>query len=237
MSFDMNRCLGCSECVVACNVENNIPVVGKDQVDHGREMHWIRIDRYYSGSPEDPKVSNQVMVCQHCDQAPCENVCPVAATTHSPDGLNQMVYNRCVGTRYCSNNCPYKVRRFNYFDFRDRFKNGFQEAPVFALLQNPEVTIRSRGVMEKCTFCVQRISEARADATREKRELKGSDVKTACQKACTTNAINFGDINNKEEEFYTYRNHELGYYVLEELNVKPNVTYIAKLRNTDSEKA
>ena len=237
MSIDMNRCLGCGECVVACNVENNIPVVGKEQVDQGREMHWIRIDRYYSGDPEDPKVNNQVMVCQHCDQAPCENVCPVAATSHSPDGLNQMVYNRCVGTRYCSNNCPYKVRRFNYFNFRDHFKNGFQEAPVFALLSNPEVTVRSRGVMEKCTFCVQRISEARADATREKRELKGSDVKTACQEACTTNAINFGDINNKEEEFYTYRNHELGYYVLEELNVKPNVTYVAKLRNTHSEDA
>ena len=237
MSIDMNRCLGCGECVVACNVENNIPVVGKEQVDNGREMHWIRVDRYYSGTPEDPKVNNQVMICQHCDQAPCENVCPVAATTHSPDGLNQMVYNRCVGTRYCSNNCPYKVRRFNYFNFRDHFKNGFQETPVFALLQNPEVTVRSRGVMEKCTFCVQRISEARSDATREKRELKGSDVKTACQEACITNAINFGDINNKEEDFHNNRNHELGYYVLEELNVKPNVTYIAKLRNTHSEEA
>jgi molybdopterin-containing oxidoreductase family iron-sulfur binding subunit len=237
MSVDMNRCLGCGECVVACNVENNIPVVGKDQVDHGREMHWIRIDRYYSGTPEDPKVNNQVMVCQHCDHAPCENVCPVVATTHSPDGLNQMVYNRCVGTRYCSNNCPYKVRRFNYFNFRDHFRNGFQESPVFALLMNPEVTVRSRGVMEKCTFCVQRISEARAEATHEKRDLKGSDVKTACQEACTTNAIHFGDIKNEEEEFYKYRNHELGYYVLEELNIRPNVTYIAKLKNTNSEKA
>jgi MoCo/4Fe-4S cofactor protein with predicted Tat translocation signal len=235
MSIDMNRCLGCGECVVACNVENNIPVVGKEQVDHGREMHWIRIDRYYSGDPENPKVNNQVMVCQHCDQAPCENVCPVAATSHSPDGLNQMVYNRCVGTRYCSNNCPYKVRRFNYFNFRDHFKDGFQLSPVFALLSNPEVTVRSRGVMEKCTFCIQRISEARSDAKREKRELKGSDVKTACQEACATNAINFGDINNKEEDFHKYRNHELGYYVLEELNIRPNVTYIAKLRNIDSE--
>jgi molybdopterin-containing oxidoreductase family iron-sulfur binding subunit len=237
MSVDMNRCLGCGECVVACNVENNIPVVGKDQVDMGRELHWIRIDRYYSGTPEDPNVNNQVMVCQHCDHAPCENVCPVVATTHSPDGLNQMVYNRCVGTRYCSNNCPYKVRRFNYFNFRDHFKNGFQESPVFSLLMNPEVTVRSRGVMEKCTFCVQRISDARAEATREGRELKGSDVRTACQEACTTNAIHFGDINNKEEELSKYRNHELGYFVLEELNIRPNVTYIAKLKNTDSEKA
>ncbi len=237
MAIDMNRCLGCGECVVACNVENNIPVVGKDQVDLGREMHWIRIDRYYSGNPEEPEVSNQVMLCQHCDHAPCENVCPVVATTHSPDGLNQMVYNRCVGTRYCSNNCPYKVRRFNYFNFRDHFRNGFQESPVFALLQNPEVTVRSRGVMEKCTFCVQRISDARAEATRQNREIKGTDVKTACQEACTTNAINFGDINNKDGEFYQHRNHELGYYVLEELNIRPNVTYIAKLRNTHSEEA
>ena len=237
MSIDMNRCLGCSECVIACNVENNVPVVGKEQVDHGREMQWIRIDRYYSGDPEDPKVHNQVMLCQHCDHAPCENVCPVAATQHSPDGLNQMVYNRCVGTRYCSNNCPYKVRRFNYFNFRDHFKDGYQLSPVFALLSNPEVTVRSRGVMEKCTFCIQRISQARADAKKEGRELKGSDVKTACQEACSTNAINFGDINNKEEDFHNYRNHELGYYVLEELNIRPNVTYIAKLRNTRSEEA
>ncbi len=237
MSVDMNRCLGCGDCVVACNVENNIPVVGKDQVEKGRELHWIRIDRYYSGTPEDPNVNNQVMVCQHCDHAPCENVCPVVATTHSPDGLNQMVYNRCVGTRYCSNNCPYKVRRFNYFNFRDHFRNGFQESPVFALLMNPEVTVRSRGVMEKCTFCVQRISDARAEATKEGRELKGSDVRTACQDACSTNAIHFGDINNKEEEFHTYRNHELGYFLLEELNIRPNVTYIAKLKNTDSEEA
>ena len=237
MSVDMNRCLGCGDCVVACNVENNIPVVGKDQVDEGREMHWIRIDRYYSGTPEDPNVNNQVMLCQHCDHAPCENVCPVVATTHSPDGLNQMVYNRCVGTRYCSNNCPYKVRRFNYFNFRDHFRNGFQESPVFALLMNPEVTVRSRGVMEKCTFCVQRISEARADATNENRKIKGSDVRTACQEACTTNAIHFGDINDKEDELNKYRDNELGYYVLEELNIRPNVTYIAKLKNTNSEEA
>ena len=235
MSVDMNRCLGCGECVIACNVENNIPVVGKEQVDHGREMHWLRIDRYYSGTPEEPKINNQLMLCQHCDHAPCENVCPVVATTHSPDGLNQMVYNRCVGTRYCSNNCPYKVRRFNYFNFRDHFKNGFQEAPVFALLMNPEVTVRSRGVMEKCTFCIQRISDARSEAIRVNKTLKGSDVRTACQEACTTNAIHFGDINDKEDELNIYRNHELGYNVLEELNIRPNVTYIAKLKNTNSE--
>ncbi|QQS34589.1 MAG: TAT-variant-translocated molybdopterin oxidoreductase [Ignavibacteriales bacterium] len=235
MSIDLNKCTGCAECIVSCVAENNIPVVGKEQVDKGREMQWLRIDRYFSGSVEDPKVSVQPMLCQHCDQAPCENVCPVVATNHSPDGLNQMVYNRCVGTRYCSNNCPYKVRRFNYFNFRDHFNNNFQEQDIFNLVYNPEVTVRSRGVMEKCTFCIQRISEAKSDAVKENRVLKGSDVKTACQEACGTNAIKFGNINDADSEFYKYRNHELGYYVLEELNVKPNVTYIAKLRNTHSE--
>lgn len=237
MSIDLNKCLGCGDCVVACNVENNVPVIGKDQVLKSREMQWLRIDRYYSGSPDDPKVSTQPMLCQHCDLAPCENVCPVVATTHSPDGLNQMTYNRCVGTRYCSNNCPYKVRRFNFYNFRDHFRNGYQENPVFALLNNPEVTVRSRGVMEKCTFCIQRISEARSEAIREGRKVRGSDVKTACQEACPTNAIKFGDINNPNEEFYHYRNHQLGYYSLSELNIKPNVTYIAKLRNIRTEES
>lgn len=235
MSIDLNKCLGCGDCVVACNVENNVPVVGKDQVIKSREMQWLRIDRYYSGSPDDPKISTQPMLCQHCDLAPCENVCPVVATTHSPDGLNQMTYNRCVGTRYCSNNCPYKVRRFNFFNYRDHFRNGYQENPLFALLNNPEVTVRSRGVMEKCTFCVQRISDARSEAIRLGRTIKGSDVITACQEACPTDAIKFGDINNPQEEFHKYRNHELGYYSLSELNIKPNVTYIAKLRNIHSE--
>jgi len=235
MAIDLNKCTGCSDCITACNVENNVPVVGKDQVLVSREMQWLRLDRYYSGKADDPTVSVQPMLCQHCDQAPCENVCPVVATTHSPDGLNQMVYNRCVGTRYCSNNCPFKVRRFNFFNFRDHFRDSYQENPLLSLMHNPEVTVRSRGVMEKCTFCVQRISEAKADATHEKRNLKGSDVTTACQDACGTNAIQFGDINDKESEFYKYRNHELGYYVLEELNIKPNVTYIAKLRNIHSE--
>lgn len=235
MAIDMNKCIGCSDCVVACTSENNIPVVGKDQVAMGREMHWLRIDRYYSGSPDEPKVSNQVMLCQHCDHAPCENVCPVVATTHSPDGLNQMIYNRCVGTRYCSNNCPYKVRRFNFYNFRDHFRDAHQENSLFNLVYNPEVTVRSRGVMEKCTFCIQRIMEAREDAVKLGREIKGTDVKTACQEACATGAIKFGDMNDKNSEFYKYRAHNLGYYVLEELNVRPNVTYIAKLRNIHSE--
>jgi len=237
MAIDLNKCLGCNQCSVACNVENNIPVVGKEQVDKGRDMHWLRIDRYYSGTPEDPKVSFQPMLCQHCDNAPCENVCPVAATNHSPDGLNQMVYNRCVGTRYCSNNCPYKVRRYNFFNFRDHFADGYYEQESFSLVNNPEVTVRSRGVMEKCTFCIQRIMEARQHAIEEGRPLNGNDVKTACQVACPAKAIVFGDVNDPHSEISKYREHELGYHVLKEINTRPNVTYIAKLRNTYSEEA
>lgn len=237
MSIDLNKCTSCSNCVAACNVENNVPVVGKDQVEVGREMHWIRLDRYYSGTPEDPIVSNQPMLCQHCDNAPCENVCPVNATNHSPDGLNQMAYNRCVGTRYCANNCPYKVRRFNFFDFRDHFEDAYYKNELTELINNPEVTVRSRGVMEKCTFCVQRIMEAKSEAIKDGRDLKGSDVTTACQSACPSQAIVFGDINDKDSELNKYREHELGYHVLEELFVKPNVTYLAKLRNTHSEEA
>lgn len=237
MAIDLNKCIGCSDCVAACNVENNIPVVGKEEVKRSREMHWIRIDRYYSGTPQDPKASFQPMLCQHCDFAPCENVCPVKATTHSTDGLNGMTYNRCVGTRYCSNNCPYKVRRFNYFHYRDDYKDSFYLNESFSLLHNPEVTVRSRGVMEKCTFCVQRIMNARQLATQEQKELNGSDVLTACQEACGTNAIIFGDMNNKESVLQDYRHHNLSYYILEELKIKPNVTYIAKLRNTIEENA
>ncbi|MBN1299654.1 MAG: TAT-variant-translocated molybdopterin oxidoreductase [Melioribacteraceae bacterium] len=237
MSIDLNKCISCGSCVSACNVENNIPVVGKDQVELGREMHWIRIDRYYSGTPDEPEVSNQPMLCQHCDNAPCENVCPVNATNHSPDGLNQMAYNRCVGTRYCANNCPYKVRRFNFYNFRDHFADAYYQNELSYLANNPEVTVRSRGVMEKCTFCVQRIMDAREEAIREGREIKGSDVVTACQSVCPGNAIVFGDINDPESEVSKYRTHELGYHVLEELYVKPNVTYIAKLRNTHAEEA
>lgn len=235
MAIDLNKCIGCTACVTSCNVENNIPVVGKDQVAVGREMQWIRIDRYYSGTPDEPVVSNQPMLCQHCDNAPCENVCPVNATNHSPDGLNQMAYNRCVGTRYCANNCPYKVRRFNFFNFRDHFADAYYLNNVTDLVNNPEVTVRSRGVMEKCTFCVQRIMESRSEAIRENRELKGDDVQTACQVACPSNAIVFGDSSDAESEVSKYRNHNLAYHVLEDLNVRPNVTYIAKLRNTHSE--
>ena len=235
MAVDMNKCIGCNQCIAACVIENNTPVVGKDQVDRGRRMHWIRVDRYYSGTPEEPNTSLQLMLCQQCDDAPCENVCPVAATNHSPDGLNQMIYNRCVGTRYCSNNCPYKVRRFNFLDFRFNFADSYYRQKPFDLVSNPEVTVRSRGVMEKCTFCIQRIMLARQQAINEGRPLKGSDVKTACQVACPSEAIIFGDLNDPESEVSKYRDHVLGYKVLKELNTRPNVTYIAKLKNTHTE--
>lgn len=231
MAIDLNKCTGCGACVTACNVENNIPIVGKEQVKANREMMWLRIDRYYYGTPDAPSANFQPMLCQHCDYAPCENVCPVAATTHSDDGLNSMAYNRCVGTRYCSNNCPYKVRRFNYFDFRDRVGDGIQYAEPMDLMANPEVTVRSRGVMEKCSFCLQRIMKERQDAIAENRGVVGSNVKTACQEACPAYAIEFGNINDKESTIAKYRTHELGYSVLEEIKVLPNVTYMAKLRN------
>lgn len=233
MAIDLNKCVGCGACVAACNVENNIPVVGAEQVIKSREMHWIRIDRYYSGEVDDPRVSLQPMLCQHCDNAPCENVCPVVATTHSPDGLNQMAYNRCVGTRYCANNCPYKVRRFNFFNYRVKFADGIYYEDSARLANNPEVTVRSRGVMEKCTFCVQRIMEARQNAIKENRKLKEGDILTACQEACPADAIVFGNLNDLNSKVSYWHNHNLGYKVLEILNVKPNVTYVAKLRNIE----
>ncbi|MCC6865238.1 MAG: TAT-variant-translocated molybdopterin oxidoreductase [Ignavibacteria bacterium] len=231
MAIDLNKCTGCEACIISCNVENNIPIVGKDQVYANREMMWLRIDRYYYGTPDAPSANFQPMLCQHCDYAPCENVCPVAATTHSDDGINGMAYNRCVGTRYCANNCPYKVRRFNYFDYRDRVADGVQYAEPMDLMANPEVTVRSRGVMEKCTFCVQRIMKERQDAIAEHRDVIGANVKTACQEACPAYAIEFGNVNDKESNIAKYREHLLGYGALEELKVLPNVTYMAKLRN------
>jgi len=233
MAIDLNKCIGCGACAAACNIENNIPMVGKEQVKLNREMMWIRIDRYYTGDIDNPSISLQPVLCQHCDLAPCENVCPVAATTHSTDGINGMAYNRCVGTRYCSNNCPYKVRRFNFFDFRDNFKEGYLYSEPLKQLSNPEVTVRSRGVMEKCTFCLQRIMNARDNAVKENRKIEGTDVVTACQEACPTNAIIFGNINDTNSDLNKYRNHKLGYTLLEEIKVKPNITYIAKLRNNN----
>lgn len=231
MAIDLNKCIGCGDCVVSCNSENNIPVVGKDQVLMGREMHWMRIDRYYAGSSEEPVVSVQPMLCQHCDNAPCENVCPVVATVHSPEGLNEMAYNRCVGTRYCANNCPYKVRRFNYYNYRDYFANEHQESKVAALMANPEVTVRARGVIEKCSFCVQRINAGRAESKRQGVEWAGQGVVSACQEACPTSAIAFGNVNDANSDVAKLKKHQLHYRVLAETGVQPNVHYLAKLRN------
>ncbi len=233
MSIDLNKCTGCGDCIIACNVENNIPVVGKDQVKVGREMHWMRIDRYYSGDAANPRASVQPMLCQHCDNAPCENVCPVVATTHSPEGINEMTYNRCVGTRYCANNCPYKVRRFNFFNFRDHFANEHQQKPVFALLHNPEVSVRSRGVMEKCSFCVQRVNLARAASKRAHEEWNGQGMVTACQEVCSANAIAFGNINDADSTVARNKKHALTYRVLDETAVESNVRYLAKIRNIE----
>jgi MoCo/4Fe-4S cofactor protein with predicted Tat translocation signal len=250
MAIDLNACTGCGSCIVACNVENNIPVVGRDEVRRRREMHWIRIDRYYTINDGDKKVTeereieelnsldnvsvvHQVMLCQHCEHAPCETVCPVLATVHSSDGLNHMAYNRCVGTRYCANNCPYKVRRFNWFNYWNdsRFDN-YLNNEFTQLVLNPDVTARSRGVMEKCTMCIQRIQTGRLEAKLEKRPLRDGDIKMACQQACPANAIVFGDGNDHESEVSKALRSERVYYVLEEINTQPGVGYMTKIRNT-----
>ncbi len=254
MVIDLNACDGCGACVVACNVENNVPVVGKDQVIRAREMHWLRIDRYYTGEADNPDVVFQPMLCQHCDNAPCENVCPVAATNHSSEGLNQMAYNRCIGTRYCANNCPYKVRRFNWYDYQqaDAFDKGYglgldnnmplsestlaMHEPLSRMVLNPDVTVRSRGVMEKCSFCVQRLQAGKLEAKKENRLLKDGDIKVACQTACATGAISFGDRNNKESEVTKLYKDERTFGVIEEIHTMPNVLYLTQVRNREEEK-
>jgi len=249
MSVDLNSCIGCGACVIGCQAENNISVVGKEHVQLAHEMHWMRIDRYFSGSVDDPDTVQTVfqpMLCQHCDNAPCENVCPVSATNHSSEGLNQMAYNRCIGTKYCANNCPYKVRHFNWMDWNgaDCFDDNLYEDgrrddvndDLTRMVLNPDVTVRSRGVMEKCTFCVQRLQEAKLTAKKEGRPVKDGEARTACQQACPTDAILFGNANDKDSAIFKLRSQEQKermYYVLEQIHTLPNINYLAKVRNTD----
>jgi Fe-S-cluster-containing dehydrogenase component len=217
---------------MACQAENNIPIVGKKGVEQGREMHWISINTYFAGPVADPIVLNQPMLCQHCEQAPCEYVCPVYATTHSPDGLNEMTYNRCVGTRFCSNNCPYKVRRFNWFEYNEE-----KSKSSAALQLNPDVTVRSRGVMEKCTYCVQRIRRSGIQARLEDRGLRPGEVQSACQQACPTGAIQFGSLSHSDTAMVQWRQQPRHYNVLHELGTRPRTVYLARIRNPNPELA
>jgi MoCo/4Fe-4S cofactor protein with predicted Tat translocation signal len=244
MAIDLNSCVGCGACVIACNVENNVPVVGKTEVFRSHDMHWLRIDKYHTGEDVNgnPDITFQPMLCQHCDNAPCENVCPVSATNHSTDGINQMAYNRCIGTRYCANNCPYKVRRFNWFDYQGADSFGAandkdslgRTNPIARMVLNPDVTTRSRGVIEKCSFCIQSIQKGKLDAKKENRLLADGDIKTACQSACSTGAIVFGDVNNPDTNVSRLTSDERAFGVIEEIYTKPSVNYLTKVRNRET---
>ena len=244
MSIDLNSCIGCGACTVACTSENNVAVVGKSEVMRAHEMHWLRIDRYFATYRDDSGDDNlddlnvvfMPMLCQHCDNAPCENVCPVNATNHSSEGLNQMTYNRCIGTKYCANNCPYKVRRFNWFRYNDNDRFDFHfNNDLGKMVINPDVTVRTRGVMEKCSMCVQSIQGAKTKAKREKRTLADGEIKTACQRSCPANAIVFGDVNDENSEVRKLFKNERSYRVLEELNTMTAVKYLVKVRDTEKQ--